>query len=270
MSAKNSNASTIVTALVLCLVCSVLVSAVAVGLKSKQQDNARQDLNKNILIAAGKFNPQTDSTSVIAERFASFDVRYVNLETGAYATDEEIAAAGLGDVNSYDVAKAARTPELSTSLENDIAGIGGKPKFSKVYLAKGADGNVEEIVLPIHGAGLWGQIYGLLTLDKDLNTIKGVNFYQHKETPGLGSRITDEPWRALWVDKQLYNEDGSMKMAVTKAGTAKEGQVDGISGATLTIRGVNNLLQFWMGENGYKPFLDHLKQAGNADSGQGA
>lgn len=268
MSAKNSNASTIVTALVLCLVCSVLVSAVAVGLKSKQQDNARLDLNKNILIAAGKFDPNTDKSDVIAERFASFDVRYVNLETGDFATDEEIVAAGLGDVNSYDIAKAARTPELSTALEVDTAGIGGKPKFGKVYLSKDGAGNIEEIVLPIHGAGLWGQIFGLLTLDKDLNTIKGVNFYQHKETPGLGSRITDEPWRALWVDKKLYNEDGSMKMAVTKAGTAKEGQVDGISGATLTIRGVNNLLQFWLGNDGYRPFLDKLKA--NASTNQGA
>ncbi len=269
MSAKNSNASTIVTALVLCLVCSVLVSAVAVGLKAKQQENARLDLNKNILVAAGKFNPATDSNSVIAERFKDFEVRLVNLQTGQFATDEEAKTLGITDATSYDVAKAARTPDLSTPLTEDTAGIGAKPKLGKVYLSKGANGEIEQVVVPIHGAGLWGQIYGLLTLDKDLNTIKGVNFYQHKETPGLGSRITDEPWRALWVDKQLYNEDGSMKMAVTKAGTAKEGQVDGISGATLTIRGVNNLLQFWLGENGYKPFLDNLK-ANKADNGQGA
>ncbi len=269
MSAKNSNASTIVTALVLCLVCSVMVSAVAVGLKSKQQENARLDLNKNILVAADKYNPETESSSVIAERFDDFEVRLVNLQTGKFATEQELSAAGITDVNSYNVASAARTPNMSTSLDNDIAKIGGKPNFAKVYIERDAAGELNQIVLPIHGAGLWGPIFGLLTLDKDLNTIKGVNFYQHKETPGLGSRIEEPQWQATWVDKELYNEDGSMKMAVTKAGTAREGQVDGISGATLTIRGVNNLLQFWMGDNGFKPFLDNLK-AGTTGNGEGA
>ncbi|AKG16618.1 Na(+)-translocating NADH-quinone reductase subunit C [Moraxella bovoculi] len=268
MSAKNSNVSTAVTALILCLVCSVMVSAVAVGLKSKQQENARLDLNKNILMAADMYDPETDSSSVIPERFADFDVRLVNLQTGKFATDQEISAAGINDVDGYDASKAARTPYLSTSLADDIAKIGGKPNFAKVYLAKNANGEIDQIVLPIHGAGLWGPIFGLLTLDKDLNTVKGVNFYQHKETPGLGSRIEEPQWQETWVDKELYNEDGSRKIAVVKAGTAREGQVDGISGATLTIRGVNNLLQYWIGEDGYKPFLDNLK-AGQAGNGEG-
>lgn len=268
MSAKNSNVSTAVTALILCLVCSVMVSAVAVGLKSKQQENARLDLNKNILMAADMYDPETDSSSVIPERFADFDVRLVNLQTGKFATDQEISAAGINDVDGYDASKAARTPYLSTSLADDIAKIGGKPNFAKVYLAKDANGGIDQIVLPIHGAGLWGPIFGLLTLDKDLNTVKGVNFYQHKETPGLGSRIEEPQWQETWVDKELYDEDGSRKIAVVKAGTAREGQVDGISGATLTIRGVNNLLQYWIGEDGYKPFLDNLK-AGQAGNGEG-
>lgn len=291
MSAKNSNVSTLATALILCLVCSVLVSAVAVGLKAQQKANATLDLNKNILVAAGKFDPNTDTNAVVDERFQAFEIRLVNLETGKFATDEEIKTAGITDIANYDVAKAARTPALSSPLESDIAGIGGKPKFGKAYLSKDASGEIELIVLPFNGAGLWGQIYGLITLDKDMNTIKGVNFYEHKETPGLGSRIQDEPWRAQWVDKKLYgdveatlavhpadadgnsgksigNHSGDLIMAVTKAGSAKDGEVDGISGATLTGRGVNNMLQFWLGVNGYKPFLDNLR-AGKAD-GQGA
>lgn len=268
MSAKNSNVTTVVTALVLCLVCSIAVSSVAVGLKPKQTKNSTLDFNKNVLIAAGKFDPNKDTNSVVAERFADFEVKMINLETGKFATEEELSQAGITDVNGYSIAKAARTPALSTPLDNDVAGIGGKPKFSKVYLAKDANGGIDTLVLPFHGAGLWGQIYGLLTLDKDFNTIKGVNFYEHKETPGLGSRITDEPWRALWNDKKLYNENGELVMGVAKAGTAKPEQVDGISGATLTGRGVHNMVQFWLGENGYKPFLENLK-AGTAD-GKGA
>lgn len=266
MSTKNSNMKTIITALMLCLICSVMVSAVAVGLKSQQQSNERLDLNKNILVAADKFNPNTDSNSVVAERFDNFETRLINLETGQFASDDEIRQAGITDVATYDVAKAARDPKLSLPLENDIAGIGGKPKFGKAYLSKNANGELEMIVLPFHGAGLWGQIYGLITLDKDLNTIKGVNFYQHKETPGLGSRITDEPWRAQWVSKTLYDDNGNLHMGVAKQGTANANQVDGISGATLTGRGVHNMLQFWLGENGYKPFLDKLR-AGNAEQG---
>ena len=87
MSAKNSNVTTLVTALVLCLVCSVMVSAVAVGLKPKQVQNSTLDFNKNVLIATGKFNPATDNNSVVAERFSDFEVRMVNLDTGTFATD---------------------------------------------------------------------------------------------------------------------------------------------------------------------------------------
>ena len=168
MSTKNNNVSTAATALILCLVCSVMVSAVAVGLKPMQQENARLDLNKNILMAADMYDPETESADVIAERFADFGIRLVNLQAGQFATEQEIMASGISDVNSYNVSKAARTPSLSTSLTNDIAKIGGKPNFAKVYLAKDANGQLEQIVLPIHGAGLWGPIFGLLTLDKDL------------------------------------------------------------------------------------------------------
>ncbi len=268
MSAKNSNVTTLVTALVLCLVCSVMVSAVAVGLKPKQVQNSTLDFNKNVLIATGKFDPNTESNNVVAERFKEFEVRLVNLETGKFATEEEAKEAGITDVANYNVAKAARTPSLSTPLADDVAAIGGKPKYGKVYVAKNANGEIDMLVLPFHGAGLWGQIYGLLTLDKDLNTIKGVNFYEHKETPGLGSRITDEPWRALWVDKKVHDDNGNVIMGVAKAGTAKPEQVDGISGATLTGRGVHNMIQFWLGKDGYQPFLENLK-AGTAD-GKGA
>lgn len=266
MSAKNSNMKTVSTALVLCLVCSVMVSAVAVGLKPQQEQNARLDLNKNILVAAGKFDPNTDSDAAVAERFAAFETRFVDLSEGRFASDEEAKALGLTDAAIYDVAKAARDPNLSTPLQDDVANVGGKPKLGKVYISKDDSGKIDLIVLPFNGAGLWGQIYGLITLDKDFNTIKGVNFYEHKETPGLGSRITDAPWRAQWVDKTLYDDSGRVHMGVAKAGSANAHQVDGISGATLTGRGVNNMLQFWLGEDGYKPFLDNLRR-GAAEKG---
>ncbi|MGO3106212.1 MAG: Na(+)-translocating NADH-quinone reductase subunit C [Psychrobacter celer] len=262
---KSNNAKTISVALTLCLVCSVLVSAVAVGLKPAQIENARLDRNKNILVAAGMYNAESDTASDVAERFKDFDVEIIDLNTGDYLDDEALKAAGIPDRNAYDASQATKNQALSEDLgDNDPAGIGRKPKYAKVYVKSDDAGNPEMVVLPIQGYGLWGTIYGFLTLESDMNTIKGISFYEHKETPGLGARIEEPEWRAQWSGIQSYDEDGNVATGVTKAGTPKDNWVDGISGATLTGRGVSNMIQFWLGEQGYKPYLDKLRQ----DSGQ--
>ena len=262
---KSNNAKTISVALTLCLVCSVLVSAVAVGLKPAQIENARLDRNKNILVAAGMYNAESDTASDVAERFKDFDVEIIDLNKGDYLDDEALKAAGIPDRNAYDASQATKNQALSEDLgDNDPAGIGRKPKYAKVYVKSDDAGNPEMVVLPIQGYGLWGTIYGFLTLESDMNTIKGISFYEHKETPGLGARIEEPEWRAQWSGIQSYDEDGNVATGVTKAGTPKDNWVDGISGATLTGRGVSNMIQFWLGEQGYKPYLDKLRQ----DSGQ--
>ncbi|NLG06029.1 MAG: NADH:ubiquinone reductase (Na(+)-transporting) subunit C, partial [Clostridia bacterium] len=150
---------------------------------------------------------------------------------------------------------------LSEDLgSNDPAGIGRVPKYAKVYVKSDDAGKPEMVVLPIQGYGLWGTIYGFLTLESDMNTIKGISFYEHKETPGLGARIEEPEWRAKWSGIHSYDENGNVATGVTKAGTPKENWVDGISGATLTGRGVSNMIQFWLGEQGYKPYLDALRE----------
>ncbi|WP_105244399.1 Na(+)-translocating NADH-quinone reductase subunit C [Psychrobacter sp. Marseille-P5312] len=262
---KSNNAKTISVALTLCLVCSVLVSAVAVGLKPAQIENARLDRNKNILVAAGMYNAESDTASDVAERFKDFDVEIIDLNKGDYLDDDALKAAGIPDRNAYDASQATKNQALSEDLgDNDPAGIGRKPKYAKVYVKSDDAGNPEMVVLPIQGYGLWGTIYGFLTLESDMNTIKGISFYEHKETPGLGARIEEPEWRAQWSGIQSYDEDGNVATGVTKAGTPKDNWVDGISGATLTGRGVSNMIQFWLGEQGYKPYLDKLRQ----DSGQ--
>ncbi|WP_199508097.1 MULTISPECIES: Na(+)-translocating NADH-quinone reductase subunit C [unclassified Psychrobacter] len=269
---KSNNFKTISVALTLCLVCSVLVSAVAVGLKPAQVENARLDRNKNILVAAGQFDPASDTNKDVAERFKDFDVKIINLDSGNYADDAELKQAGIDDVNSYDADQASKNQALSEDLgDNDPASIGRKPKYAKVYVKQNAEGQPEAVVLPIKGYGLWGTIYGFLTLESDLNTIKGISFYEHKETPGLGARIEEPEWRAQWNGIHAYDESGDVATGVTKAGTPRENYVDGISGATLTSRGVSNMVQFWLGEQGYKPFLDQLrKQSGQTLDGADA
>lgn len=258
---KSNNAKTISVALTLCLVCSVLVSAVAVGLKPAQIENARLDRNKNILVAAGMYDAESDTADDVAERFKDFDVEIIDLSKGSYVDDEALKAAGIPDRNAYDASQATKNKALSEDLgNNDPAGIGRKPKYAKVYVKKDDAGKPEMVVLPIQGYGLWGTIYGFLTLESDMNTIKGISFYEHKETPGLGARIEEPEWRAKWSGIHSYDENGNVATGVTKAGTPKENWVDGISGATLTGRGVSNMIQFWLGEQGYKPYLDLLRE----------
>lgn len=263
MSAKNSNVSTLMTALVLCFVCSIMVSAVAVGLKPQQKANQALDRNKNILMAGGLVEDKV-SNSEIDSKFKEFEVKLVNLATGQYATEDELKSAGISDINAYDANAAAKDPKLSTPLTEDPAGIKATPKFAKVYIKADSTGQPELLVLPVHGYGLWGTMYAFLTLEADFNTIKGISFYEHKETPGLGALVAEPKWRSQLVGKKAYDDNGQVATGVVKAGTPKpnDNYVDGVSGATLTSRGVNNLLQFWLGEQGYKPFLDNLKKGG--------
>ena len=258
---KSNNTKTISVALTLCLVCSVLVSAAAVGLKPMQIENAQLDRNKNILVAAGMFDPASDTNQDVAERFKDFEVEIVDLNKGTYLDDAALTTVGIADRNTYDASQATKNKALSEDLgDNDPASIGRKPKYAKVYVKNDDAGNPEMVVLPIQGYGLWGTIYGFLTLESDMNTIKGISFYEHKETPGLGARIEEPKWRAMWSGIHSYDENGKVATGVTKAGNPKDNWIDGISGATLTSRGVSNMIQFWLGEQGYKPYLDHVRE----------
>lgn len=253
----SNNLSTISVALTLCLVCSVLVSAVAVGLKPKQDANAQLDINKNILMAADEIKDANTSRTDVDAKFKDFKIKLVNLKDGTFVNDDEIKQAGI-NLESYKTSEASKNIALSNELESDTAGIGRVPKYAKVYIKSDSSGQPESIVLPIYGAGLWGKIYGFLTLEGDANTVKGISFYSHKETPGLGALIEGDKFRNQFSGKSSYDQSGNATLAVTKAGLAKEGQIDGISGATLTSKGVNNFIQFWLSDKGYKNFLKNL------------
>jgi len=248
---KSNNAKTISVALTLCLVCSVLVSAVAVGLKPAQVENARLDRNKNILVAADMYDAESDTADDVAERFKDFEVKIIDLNEGTYLDDDALKTAGIPDRNAYDASQATKNQALSEDLgDNDPAGIGRKPKYAKVYVKNDDAGQPETVVLPIQGYGLWGTIYGFLTLESVVNTIKGISFYEHKETPGLAARIEEPEWRAKWSDIESYDENGNIAKGVTKAGNPKENGAERSSGETWTSRGVSNRNQFWLGEPG--------------------
>jgi Na+-transporting NADH:ubiquinone oxidoreductase subunit C len=146
--------------------------------------------------------------------------------------------------------------------KDDIASIGRRANYAPVYILKEGDA-IKQVVLPVHGYGLWSTLYGFLALEGDFNTVRGLRFYEQAETPGLGGEVDNPKWRAQWAGKKIFDADGNVEIRVIRGhvepNTANaEYKVDGLSGATLTSNGVTNLLQFWLGDQGFGPYLKKM------------
>ncbi len=244
---------TIGVATLLCLVCSVIVSGAATILKPTQVANALLDKKKNILAVSG-----IDlSGRSVDEAFSKIETKVVDMANGEF-TDAV-------DPATFDQRKASKDPEyrVELSASQDIAQIGGRSKYASIYLVK-EGAAVQKIILPIKGYGLWSTLYGFIALESDGNTVSGITFYDHKETPGLGGEIENKKWQASWKGKKLGDATGVpslkvMKGAVNYDAEGSEYQIDGLAGATLTSNGVTNLVQFWMGEDGFGPYLRKVR-----------
>ncbi|BCX82018.1 Na+-transporting NADH:ubiquinone oxidoreductase subunit C [Methylomarinovum caldicuralii] len=248
---NDSFEKTLAVAFWLCLICAVVVSFAAVALKPLQEANKAADMKRNILEVVGLYEPGMD----VDAAFKQFEIKVVDLKRGDFVEDI--------DPNTYDMRKAARDPKLSAPVpkERDIAQVKRKPKYATVYLLKDENGELKAIVLPVWGYGLWSTMYGFLALEPDCNTVIGINFYDQGETPGLGGEVVNPAWRALWKGKKVYDESGQPVLRLVKGNVSPdqpgaEYMVDALAGATLTSNGVSNLIRFWLGEDGYKPFLD--------------
>ena len=244
--AKDSVFRSYYTVLLLALVCSALIAITAVGLRPQQESNRLQDQRKNILYAAGLYEKGKN----IDELFAPIETRYIELATGLYLSADQL------DSSSKPKGRVLDSDE-------DIAGLHLLEQYSPVYLVK-QDGRISQIILPVRGKGLWSTMYAYVAIDGDLTTIRGVSFYEHGETPGLGGEIENKKWQDGWQGKKLYTPDGGMELRVIKgpadaAGDKNLYQIDGLSGATLTSKGVSKLMEFWFGEHGFKPYLLQLK-----------
>ncbi|MGZ4958876.1 MAG: Na(+)-translocating NADH-quinone reductase subunit C [Methylomonas sp.] len=253
---NDSLEKTINVALALCLVCAVLVSLATVALRPLQGYNKALDMKKNILDVAGLLQDDTDIDQAFKDRI---EAKLVDLATGEYVD---------GNVEEYDQRKAAKDPALNEVIpvDKDIASIRTKAKVAKVFLVKKGD-QLQSIILPINGYGLWSTMYGFLALDADGQTVQSINLYDQGETPGLGGEVVNPNWRALWKGKKVYGENGDVALALVK-GTVDTSRpdsvnkVDGLAGATLTSRGVSNLIQYWMGPEGFAPYLNKIKSKG--------
>ncbi|MEM6909004.1 MAG: Na(+)-translocating NADH-quinone reductase subunit C [Pseudomonadota bacterium] len=240
---------TMAIAVSLCLVASMAVSALAVSLRPVQEANKLQDKQMNVLQVAGIYEEGQD----IAEAFSAFELHVLELESGEFSDQF--------DPREFDDLAAAEDPATSVALTEDPAGIGRQATHKTVYLLRDDAGEIDKVVLPIHGYGLWSTLYGFIAVEENGDDIYGLQFYEHGETPGLGAEVDNPRWKAQWRGKQLFNDNGELAINVAKSVDADgaEYHVDSLSGATLTSDGVDNLVRFWMSEEGYGAFLDNLR-----------
>lgn len=255
---RHSTMYTILFAGTVCVVCAILVSSAAVSLADLQHQNAVLDKQKNVLYAAGLAKPEENLTAEqVQERFANVKPVVVDLETS-----EEVTAV---DPATYDQQKAKADPAMSREAPPNDSVIKRLPKYAVVYHVLNDAGEVEMVVLPVEGYGLWSTLLGFLALDADTTTIRGITYYQHGETPGLGGEVDNAGWKARWPGRKAYDENWKPAIQVIKGQAGPPDQdphhVDGLTGATLTSRGVTHMMDFWLGENGFGPYLEKFRQA---------
>lgn len=260
MSNKESTSRTLKVALAVSLVSSVFVAGAAVSLKPLQTQNRLLDKQRSIAAIAGMGGRELPAAQVRALFGETIKARLVNLETGEFADDF--------DAVTFDPLKAAKDPQLSSALRgsDDIALIKRRERFTTVYMVE-QDGKLESLILPVRGYGLWSTLHGFMAVKGDLNTVVGFGFYQHAETPGLGGEVDNPNWKAMWPGKTLFDDSGKPVIQIVKGGVDPASpsaghQVDALAGATLTSNGVDRLLQFWLGEQGFGPYLAKLRNQG--------
>jgi Na+-transporting NADH:ubiquinone oxidoreductase subunit C len=262
---RNGPAYTVVFTLVVCAVCSVFVAGAYEMLGEKQRADAAVFRMLDILTITGLAEKDEElGRDEILERFQAIRPLAVDMETKRLAPDV--------DARLYDQREASNDPTQSFEAPPNDAGVRRIPEYAVVYERLEEDGGLDQILIPIHGQGYGGQIYGFLSLGSDLNTVRDIVFYELEETPTLGGRITRSSWRKNWPGRKIYDDSGDVAIRlVADAPPADEDpyKVDAVSRASVTTAGVQNMLDFWLGPQGFGPFLaDYREQlAGDASRG---
>ena len=240
--------------LVVCLLCSLFVSFTAVSLRDQQNTNKLNDKRIKILEAANLY----DDSKSIEEQFRNLEIRFLDFDTGNVFSEYKDF-----DLDNYDQLKSLRFPDQSKPVpaDKDIAIIKNRENIGKIYFSK-KDNEIDKLILPIRGYGLWGTLYGYIAIENDFNTVVGIEFYEHKETPGLGGEVDNPNWKDIWVGKKIY-KTGDVQLQVIKGAVDQNMDdsiymVDGLSGATLTSKGVSNMIQYWFSDSGYLKLLENL------------
>ena len=254
----------LVFAAVTCVICAVFVSGSAVALRDRQQANELLEKQRNVLLAAGLASEGEKLERAEVER-RSEAIRQVviDLRSGDEAPELDPAV--------FDQRSATADSETSREAPSNDAGVQRTPNHALVYELE-RDAGLDLVVLPVSGLGLWSTLHGFVALDADLVTVRGLTFYEHKETPGLGGEVDNPRWKSLWPGRRVFDGD-QVRIEVVKgrAGSPEDDpyRVDGLAGATITSRGVSRLLRFWLGEHGFKPYLNRLQAKAEAEGSAG-
>lgn len=224
---RQSNLYIVLYASVLTVVCGGVLALASEGLKEKQQANIDLEQKKNILSAVIELKDGEDISAVYAKKVKAFVVDYQgNAKPGLKPQDVVVA------VEYKKPAEQRLLPVYEFKSETDST-------------------KTEFVVVPVYGYGLWNTIWGFVALQSDLNTVQGVKFQHAGETPGLGARIeSDEDVQNRYKGKTFYDGDKFVSITMMKGEgndwSNDKHKVDGMSGATLTAKGVNNMLQDYL------------------------
>lgn len=244
------------------LVCSILVTVTAVTLQPIQRAYADLERIGFIVGLSGLADAVQDLSELeLIVTYQGIDARLVDLQSGGFDSSD--------DPRNFDMRQAAADAQRNVAIPSDadVARLGQRSRLMPVYLVRDGDA-LRRLILPIYGQGMWSTIYGFIALESDLNTIAGISFYEHGETPGIGDRILNPDWQAKWVGRRLYDEDDALRLRVVRGEVSADSpamafEVDGIAGATVTVNGVSNIVQYWFGPHGYAQFLNELPNTGD-------
>lgn len=265
-----SNKQTLIVATCLCLVCSVMVSTAAVVLRPAQQIQKLLDIQKNILKVAGIY----DKTRKVDSQFKVVEPVLIEL-AGKRPRITDPSEEGI-NLKTYDPKKAAKKEHDSVEVNppGALPQIARREIYTIAYEIRKVDGNLDQVILPIYGKGLWSTLYGFIAVDADGQTIRGITFYEHGETPGLGGEVDNPVWKAVWAGKSAFAASDieaasfdhlptpTVKVAkgeVTANTPQAEFKVDGLSGATITSNGITAFVRYWLGPDAFGSYLQQIR-----------
>ncbi len=243
-------------AIAVCVVCSVSVASLSLGLRERQEANRRRDVQGNILVALGVKGE--DGSPLWGEAIDEAWSRRVAFR--AVDPQGKVLDASTGDVDGDgdldgDDAKLAW---------EQVKGTDRAPAVLGVYVRKDGDAD-GAYAIPLYGQGLWGPLSGYLALDPHATEVTGVTFFAPKETPGLGAEIMQPKFKDQWVGKKVVDASGATTTIRVVKGHAEnlcpdrvEHCVDGVSGATITSRGVDAMVEQAL--RWYDPYLKQLRR----------
>lgn len=245
---RQSNTYILVFSAILTIVLGGLLSLASVGLGPQQREQIDRDNKRRILAAVMDLQPTDDVLEIYENRIQSLVVDINGNVVGGEVTDDMFIA------EQINISKEYRKPPEERRF----------PVFK--FMSEKNPDEVEAYIVPMNGSGLWNEISGFVALETDLETIKGVVFDHVGETPGLGARITEGSVQNRYVGKKIYNDVGelvSVQMVKRETGDPSiynEYQVDGLSGATMTANGVNDMLRNYFSY--YEPYFEKVKSEG--------